>query len=75
METRNKQTEGGSSTWCGTDRRYHTSFQKEVDAWEESRKKELHERNKVEAESLREKQEQVRKRGTGGSTHFARLPT
>lgn len=75
METRNKQTEGGSSTRCGSDSRHHTSFQKEVDAWEESCEKERHERNEAEAESLREKQEQVRKRGTGGSSHFARLPT
>lgn len=57
-----------------TDSRHHRSLQEQGATLEGSCEKELHEQSKVEA-SLRKKQEQVRKRGTEGSSRFVRLPS
>lgn len=70
METRNKQAEGQCSTSCSVDSSHHSGCRKDVAALEESckkkKKKELRERIKVEAESLREKKEQVNKEALEG---------
>lgn len=58
VEIRNKQVEGQ----CSIDSSYYGSFQKEVIVLEEICKKEFYERSKIEVESLREKQDQMKKK-------------
>lgn len=60
-----KQAEGQCHTSRGTDGGLCRSFQKEVATLEDSHKKELREKSKVEAEGLRGEQERVKKKRHG----------